>query len=158
MDSVYFSLVHIRDSSLRGYSAPNFIVSTIDSKVIELWSLKGKVVFLNFWFTHCQPCLEEIKYLNQLADLYSNKEVVFISFANDNTDVLKKFISQQPLKFNNVANGDSIRKDVFKLFPAWPQNILIGRDGKIVKMGLDLGSVTETTFPYFQELIDHLLK
>lgn len=158
VDSVYYSLVQTRDSALRGFSAPNFVVSTIDNKVIDLSGLKGRVVFLNFWFTHCQPCIEELKYLNELVDLYSNKQIVFISFANDDTNELKNFILKHPLKFNIIASADSIRKNVFKLFPGWPQNILIDRDGKIAKMGLDLGSVTEATLPYFRELIGCLLK
>ena len=158
VDSTYFSLVHIRDSSLRGVIAPNFVVSTIDKQKIELSQLKGQVVFLNFWFTRCQPCIEEIKYLNQLVKLYTNKKIVFISFANDATPILKQFISKHPFKFKHISNGDSIRKDVFKLMPLWPQNILIDQNGKIVKMGLDLGPVTENTFHNFQELIDDLLK
>ena len=158
VDSIYFSLVHIRDSSLRGFIAPNFVVSTIDNKVIELSKLKGQVVFLNFWFTQCQPCIEEMKYLNQLAELYSSKKIVFISFANDDTHILKQFISQHPFKFKLISNGDSIRKDVFKLMGLWPQNVIIDQEGKIVKMGLDLGPVTENTFQNFQKLIDNLLK
>ena len=158
VDSLYFSLVHIRDSSLRGFIAPNFVVSTIDDKVIELSKLKGQVVFLNFWFTQCQPCIEEMKYLNQLAELYSNKKIVFISFANDDTHILKQFISQHPFKFKLISNGDSIRKDVFKLMGLWPQNVIIDQEGKIVKLGLDLGPVTENTFQNFEKLIDNLLK
>ena len=39
-----------------GKEAPNFIVTDLEGKKIELKDLKGKGVFLNFWGTWCKPC------------------------------------------------------------------------------------------------------
>ena len=48
VDSIYFDLIKKRDSCLTGTFAPNFIVTTIDNKMLELSKLKGKVVMLTF--------------------------------------------------------------------------------------------------------------
>lgn len=156
VDSVYFDLVKKRDSCLIGSSAPNFIVSTIDNEVIELSKLKGQVVVLNFWFTRCQPCIMEMPDLNKLVESYSGKKVVFISFAPEDSNTLKDFFSTHPFKFKTVANSEVIRSDHFKLFSAWPYNIVINQDGKISKMVC--GSIKEETIPFYQTLIDKLLK
>lgn len=74
VDSLYFALAQKRDSCLLGVAAPNFQASTLDNKKIELSKLKGQVVVLNFWFTRCQPCIEEMPGFNKLVDFYANKK------------------------------------------------------------------------------------
>jgi len=156
VDSVYFDLVKKRDSCLIGSSAPDFIVSTIENEVIELSKLKGQVVVLNFWFTRCQPCIMEMPDLNKLVEFYSGKKVVFISFAPEDSNTLKNFFGTHIFKFKTVANSEVIRRDYFKLFSAWPYNIVINQDSKISKMVC--GSMKEDTIPFYQTLIDELLK
>ncbi len=46
-----------------GDKAPNFILSDLNEDKIELESLRGKGVFLNFWATYCPPCEKEMPYM-----------------------------------------------------------------------------------------------
>lgn len=58
---------------------------------ISLSSLKGKVVFINFWATWCPPCLAELPSINTLYNkLSDNPKIVFIMVDADN--LLKKSI------------------------------------------------------------------
>jgi thiol-disulfide isomerase/thioredoxin len=43
-----------------GEAASAFSVETPDGGTLRFSNLKGKVVFLNFWATWCEPCLEEM--------------------------------------------------------------------------------------------------
>lgn len=57
-----------------------------NGKVIDLASLKGKVVFINFWATWCPPCRAEMPSINKLYKKYKdNKNVVFIMADVDGT-------------------------------------------------------------------------
>ena len=156
VDSIYFDQVKKRDSCLIGTFAPNFIVTTIDNQVLELSKLKGKVVMLNFWFTRCQPCIKEMPGLNKLVELYSAKDVAFISFAPETSGIVKEFLAIHPFNFKTVANSEPVRSEQFKLFSAWPYTILIDREGRISKMILAFPE--ENLVSYFQKLIDALLK
>ena len=156
VDSIYFELVKKRDSCLIGTQAPTFIVSTIDNQEVELSKLKGKVVMLNFWFTRCQPCIKEMPELNKLVAYYSSKNVEFISFAPESSNVVKEFLKKHPFNFKAVAESEPIRSEEFKLFSGWPYTILIDKEGKISKM--ILGTPDENIGAYYKKLIDDLLK
>ena len=50
-----------------------------DNKAVTLGSLRGKVVFLNFWATWCPPCQAEMPSINELRQkLQGNPDVVFL--------------------------------------------------------------------------------
>lgn len=155
VDSLYFALLQKRDSCLVGAPAPDFQATTLDNKIIELSKLKGQVVVLNFWFTRCQPCIEEMPGLNKLVEFYASKKVAFISFTYDSTAKVMEFLKQNPFNFQIVANNDEVRRNNFKLFSAWPYTIIIGKEGKILFM--KAGSEGTEAFSYFNKIIDKLL-
>lgn len=156
VDSLYFALAHKRDSCLLGVPTPNFKAITLDDKRIELSKLKGRVVVLNFWFTGCGPCIEEIPGFNKLVEFYASKNVTFISLTYDSTAMVRKFLKQHPWKFNIVANNDEVQRNKFKLFSVWPYTVIISKEGKIAYM--QFGSKGTETFAYFNEIIHNLLQ
>ena len=80
--------------------APNFVVTDLEGKKIELKDLKGKGVFLNFWGTWCKPCEKEMPYMNELYPKYKEKGVEIIALDADETDIaVKNFVNQYGLKF-----------------------------------------------------------
>lgn len=155
VDSTYLARVHERDSCLVGSIAPEFHVTTMDGQRIDFSDLKGKVVVLSFWFTRCQPCIEEIPGLNKLVDTFSKSGVSFISITYDETKVVQQFLQNHTFKFQNVADDDSVRRDDFKLLGAWPYNIIIDRKGRISYM--QFGSWGQNTFDFYSDKIRKLL-
>lgn len=156
VDSLYFVLAQKRDSCMLGATAPNFEVTTLDNKRIELSKLKGQVVVLNFWFTQCQPCIEEMPGFNKLVEYYAHKKVTFISFAYDSSAIVKKFLKNHPFDFQKVADNDEVRRNIFKLFSVWPYTIIISKEGKIMYM--TFSSEGAETFAYYHKIINNLLK
>jgi thiol-disulfide isomerase/thioredoxin len=62
-------------------------ISFLDDQgtIIKLSSLKGKVVFINFWATWCPPCIAELPSINKLHNQLSvNKNIVFLLVDADN--------------------------------------------------------------------------
>jgi peroxiredoxin len=156
IDSVYFVRLRERDSCLTGSIAPNFKATSVDGQKIELSKLKGQVVFLNFWFTRCQPCIQEMPALNKLVKYYSGKKVRFISFAPEESSAVLKFLQKRPFNFTAIANSENIRKDTFKLFSAWPYSIIIDRQGRIAKIWFS--NPGEGVLDFYKKIIDNLLK
>ncbi len=104
---------------------------------------KGKVVFLNFWATWCNPCLIEMPHIEELYAEYGyNKEdVVILGVANPsseeyphNSDVskeeIKQFIKDKGYTFPIVFDetGEVLSNYFVRAFPT---TFMINKDGKI---------------------------
>jgi DsbE subfamily thiol:disulfide oxidoreductase len=55
-----------------GHQAPQFKLAAFDQTSIDLSSLRGRVVLVNFWNEWCAPCIEEMPDLQRLAAAHAN--------------------------------------------------------------------------------------
>ena len=116
-----------------GKEAPNFIVTDLEGKKIELKDLKGKGVFLNFWGTWCKPCEKEMPYMNELYPKYKEKGVEIIALDADETDIaVKNFVNQYGLKFPVAIDKGQKIIGTYGVGPL-PTSFLIDKDGKVVE-------------------------
>ncbi|WP_022822316.1 TlpA family protein disulfide reductase [Hymenobacter norwichensis] len=77
-------------------AAPAFTATDLQGRQFTLEALRGKVVVLNFWFVNCPYCIEEMPNLKRVATSYQPQDdVVFLSFALDKPERLKKFLQQR---------------------------------------------------------------
>jgi thiol-disulfide isomerase/thioredoxin len=58
--------------------APPFALKDLHGATVSLESLKGKVVFLNFWTKTCGPCLEEMPEIAELAKVLRDRPDVAV--------------------------------------------------------------------------------
>lgn len=118
----------IRDS-LNGSKIDDLTLTTIDGDVYDLNSLKGKVVVLNFWFTKCKPCVEEIEGLNEIKIKFKDAPVVFFAVTWNKKAEIITFLEKKKFDFILVTDArDVIEK--FKI-PHYPYNIIISPDGNV---------------------------
>jgi len=135
-DSLFWTKLDQRNNCLIGATAPFFEAITLSGKKLNLENLKGKVVVINFWFTRCKPCLEEMPLLNNVVAKYKKENILFLSFANDDAVKLREFLRHTAFNFEVVPNSN-ILSTTFKLFAVWPTTIVIDTTGKIqmIKVG-----------------------
>lgn len=94
--------------------------------------LKGKPTIVNFWFTNCPPCIEEIPDLYKLKKDYGDS-VNFIAVTFDSRKRVNKFLEKKPF-FNFYHIPDS-QKPINKLkVKSYPLTFLLNKEGKIVNV------------------------
>ena len=118
-----------KDSQLE--LAPDFEANLLNGKKISSKEYKGKVIVLNFWFTGCGPCKQEIPDLNELVKKYKNKNVVFLACAlDDDKELLKKYLKQNPFSYDIVPDAHKIVEE-YKV-SVYPTHIIVNKDGNII--------------------------
>ena len=70
-------------SAWTGKAAPDFSFKTIEGQTIQLSSLRGKKVVLDFWATWCPPCRKEIPHFIQLASEHPKDELDIIGISDE---------------------------------------------------------------------------
>jgi cytochrome c-type biogenesis protein len=121
---------------------PNVTFKNLEGGEVQLSSLKGKVVLLNFWATWCEPCRGEIPILIGLQDKYASKGFTMLgaSMDDDGAKAVDPFLQnkfnvdgkEQTMDYPIVLGSDAIT-DQFGGLLGMPTSYLISRDGKIVK-------------------------
>lgn len=98
---------------------------------VDLASLRGKVVVLNFWASWCDPCKEEAALLQSVAEAYADRGVVFIG---------ADYLDQEPAALRYLqefgityANGPDLGSQIARRYriQGVPETFFITADGTV---------------------------
>jgi len=114
-------------------SAPEFGVPDSAGNNVELTTLQGKVVLIDFWATNCGPCVEEMPNLKQLYSEYNDAgfEIIGVSLDAD-AGIVEQFTERRGIPWRMVidkADVDRLRQQY--LVPTIPAIYVVSRTGKI---------------------------
>lgn len=82
--------------AVEGSLAPDFTLNDLSGRPVQLSSLKGKVVLLNFWATWCPPCREEIPSMFRLNQAMQGKpfQMLAVSIDEGGKDAVQAFFKK----------------------------------------------------------------
>lgn len=111
-----------------GLIAPDFNVSD-GSTSIHLAAYRGKVVLLNFWWSQCAPCIEELPSLEQLHHDDPNLAILAVSIDEDPASYTH-FLVRRHVDLTTVRDPDQSAAKLFHT-DMWPETYVIDRRGII---------------------------
>jgi peroxiredoxin len=131
VDESYFKKLGIEKPE-KVIRAPDFTLEDLSGKQISLKSLRGKVVFLNFWATWCIPCRQEMPTMEKLHREFKEQglQVVAINIREGKKEA-RKFFDELGLTFTALLDKDG---KVSEEYGAWsiPLSYFINRKGEFV--------------------------
>ena len=153
-DSEYFEIINY---TLLGLTVGNEVGNICINQEINLIgsddtfsvaSNKGKITIINFWYTDCTPCVQELPHFNKLCEEYSEYVNIIAvheatGYQNDPEDV-ENFIKTQFEGFSIMFGYDSPQSSYYTLLggkKAWPVTVIVDQDGVI--SNVTHGSMTE---------------
>lgn len=134
--------------------APNLSFTTIEGKEINLTSLKGKMVLVNFWATYCPGCIEEMPEIVNTYNQYHKQgfEVIAVSIADDPPNQVLNFTRKNALPFPVVHDSDAKISRTFDNVSLTPTSFIIDRQGYLI--GKTIGKLN---FSDLHKLLDQSL-
>jgi cytochrome c biogenesis protein CcmG, thiol:disulfide interchange protein DsbE len=117
-----------------GRPVPNFRLSRLDTRGnLQLSSLRGRPVVLNFWASWCIPCKAEAPLLESAATRWRDRGVVVLGVdSRDFSGDARRFMRKHQLTYPMVKDGSGSRADSWGV-DGYPETFFIDRDGRLTK-------------------------
>lgn len=124
---------------VRGRTAPDFDLASLDGKRVKLSDFRGKAVLLNFWATWCSPCKQEMPWFVDLQKKYGSEGLVVVGVAMDDSEASKiaQFASEMGVNYPVLLGTERVSEEYGNV-QYLPTSFYIDRDGKFVGKGVGL--------------------
>jgi thiol-disulfide isomerase/thioredoxin len=132
-----WTLPGIAKPDVIGKPAPALKAKAIDAlnpegAEIDLASLRGKVVLLDFWTTWCAPCKREQPNLEKLHQEFGGQGVVVLGVnVGEDRSTVQDFLKKSGFTYPVVPVNDAAELIARLSVNAYPTMVLVDRDGNI---------------------------
>jgi cytochrome c biogenesis protein CcmG/thiol:disulfide interchange protein DsbE len=126
--------VSVADTVATGKLAADFELTDLEGHSVSLASLRGKVVFLNFWATWCAPCLTEMPSMEKLYDAFADRsDFAMLAVSQDakGAAVVLPYVRKHGYRFEVLLDPQSKVAESYDVSGV-PETFIIDRDGRIV--------------------------
>lgn len=132
------------EARLVGRAAPNFELPTLESaqagtdETVRLSSLRGRIVFVNFWATWCEPCKRELPAFEQFMAQQDGDSGAIILAVNigEEADAIQPFLDENGVSGISILLDRDYRVQTAYGVDLFPSTFVIDKAGIVRDMHL----------------------
>jgi peroxiredoxin len=110
-----------------------YTLNTSNGTALDLGTLQGKTVVINFWAPWCPPCVEEMPALNALYPELQAKQVELLGIAVDTADNVHEFLTEHNVDYPILIaqhEGIELATKLGNTQGGLPYTVILSTDGK----------------------------
>lgn len=112
-------------------AAPALTLPLLDGGDLDLASLRGRVVLLNFWASWCAPCRREMPSMSRLAEQLADQPFRIVAVnVGESKEEVRAFLETTPLNFPIVFDPLVETASSWGV-PGLPYSCLIDPEGRL---------------------------
>jgi peroxiredoxin len=139
-----------------GDMAPDFAIKDEAGVEHKLSDYRGNVVFLNFWYTTCEPCRLEMPDMELLNRTFKDRKFKMVPISVDtNFDDVRKFYEANSLHMPMLLDPGKRIASKYNVYK-FPETYLIDANGVVLKHYI--GAKTWSNLTYLNTIDDYIKK
>jgi peroxiredoxin len=137
---VGLAFAYVRLAERKGYAlkaggvAPPVRLPSLAGGEVDLGSLRGRVVVLNFWATWCPPCVAEMPSLERLHRTLGPEGLAVVTVSTDEDEAeLRRFVSEHALTLPVLRDpGGRVAASDYRT-TGYPETFTLDRGGVLLE-------------------------
>lgn len=125
-----------------GNHFPSLTLKDINNKT-EVLKFSEQFTLVDFWFSHCPPCISQFDQLKNIYAKYKSKGFELIGISTDATEDIsnwKRVLTKYALPWQQLLDQNGKEADRLSIMKA-PTNFLIDKHGRVIAKDIELSQL-----------------
>jgi peroxiredoxin/outer membrane lipoprotein-sorting protein len=125
-----FRLPRASGPDLVGQEAEDFKLKDLEGREVQLQSLRGQVVLLNFWASWCGPCRLEMPVIEKLHQEFRGKGLRVFGINDEDFETISEYLREYEYTFPTLIDEDQKAARLYRV-RGIPTMVVIDRQGTV---------------------------